>query len=151
VLKAIAAGYLSPCVNVPPPGYWFRMTRLGCCCSGSSPGKVLSPVRFFWAAPGDGLGAGESYEVAACLEMQEETGFWLDDPGPQVARRMTTFQLLTGEFISADEHYFRGFWKRKTLELQGAPNPCSNVRSFAKGSSLTKVLPGVLSVDARIS
>ena len=48
----------------------------------------------------------ESYEVAACREMLEETGLRLDDPGPQVARRIATFQLPTGEFISADERFF---------------------------------------------
>jgi 8-oxo-dGTP pyrophosphatase MutT (NUDIX family) len=115
------------------------------------PGQGPLAGQVFRATPGGGLDAGKSQEVAACREMLEETWLQLDDPGPQVARRMTTFQLLTGEFISADEHYFRGFWKRKTPELLGAPNPCSNVRSFAKGSSLTRVLPGVLSVDARIS
>ena len=60
----------------------------------------------FWATPGGGLDAGESYEVAACREMLEETGLRIDDPGPQVARRITTFQLPSGEVVSADERFF---------------------------------------------
>jgi 8-oxo-dGTP diphosphatase len=60
----------------------------------------------FWATPGGGLDTGESYEVAACREMLEETGLRIDHPGPQVARRITKFQLPSGEQVSSDERYF---------------------------------------------
>jgi len=60
----------------------------------------------FWATPGGGLDPGESYEQAACREMLEETGISIDDPGPQVARRIARFELPTGETVTADERYF---------------------------------------------
>jgi 8-oxo-dGTP pyrophosphatase MutT (NUDIX family) len=60
----------------------------------------------FWATPGGGLDAGESYEDAARREMLEETGVSIDDPGPQVAQRTATFQTPDGEMVSADERFF---------------------------------------------
>jgi 8-oxo-dGTP pyrophosphatase MutT (NUDIX family) len=49
---------------------------------------------------------GESFEEAACREMFEETGLRIDDPGRQVARREASFQLPTGEMVTADERFF---------------------------------------------
>ena len=60
----------------------------------------------FWATPGGGLEAGESYEDAACREMLEETGFNISDPGRPVAQRTATFQTPDGEMVSADERFF---------------------------------------------
>jgi 8-oxo-dGTP pyrophosphatase MutT (NUDIX family) len=60
----------------------------------------------YWATPGGGLDPGESFEAAACRELLEETGLRIDDPGPQVARRETSFQLPTGEMVTADERFF---------------------------------------------
>jgi 8-oxo-dGTP diphosphatase len=60
----------------------------------------------FWATPGGGVDPGESFEVAACREMLEETGLRINDPGPQVARRTASFRLLTGEMVTADERFF---------------------------------------------
>jgi 8-oxo-dGTP pyrophosphatase MutT (NUDIX family) len=62
--------------------------------------------QFFWATPGGGVDPGESFEEAACREMLEETGFRVDDPGPQVARREASFPLPTGEMVTADERFF---------------------------------------------
>jgi 8-oxo-dGTP pyrophosphatase MutT (NUDIX family) len=60
----------------------------------------------FWATPGGGVDMGESFEEAACREMFEETGLRIDDPGRQVARREASFQLPTGEMVTADERFF---------------------------------------------
>ncbi|MBV9249154.1 MAG: NUDIX domain-containing protein [Acetobacteraceae bacterium] len=60
----------------------------------------------FWATPGGGLEPGESYEQAACREMLEETGLSIQDPGPQIARRVVTFQLPSGQIVTSDERYF---------------------------------------------
>jgi 8-oxo-dGTP diphosphatase len=60
----------------------------------------------FWATPGGGLDLGETYEQAACREMFEETGLIIGHPGPQIARRITTFQTPDGETVQADERYF---------------------------------------------
>ena len=60
----------------------------------------------FWATPGGGVDHGETFEKAALRELQEETGLFVDDPGPQVARRIASFALPTGEMVEADERYF---------------------------------------------
>ncbi|MDI4664062.1 NUDIX domain-containing protein [Xanthobacter autotrophicus] len=60
----------------------------------------------FWAPPGGGLDAGESFEQAACRELLEETGLHIPHPGPQVARRIVTFTMPDGIAVEADERYF---------------------------------------------
>jgi 8-oxo-dGTP pyrophosphatase MutT (NUDIX family) len=62
--------------------------------------------RNFWATPGGGLDPGESYAQAACRELREETGFALDDSGPEVAQRIVCFQMPDGEMVRADERFF---------------------------------------------
>ena len=62
-------------------------------------------VQAFWATPGGGVDPDESFEEAACREMLEETGLRIDDPGRQVARREASFQLPTGEMVTADERF----------------------------------------------
>jgi 8-oxo-dGTP pyrophosphatase MutT (NUDIX family) len=62
--------------------------------------------RSFWATPGGGLKADESYEQAACRELFEETGLSIDDPGPVVDQRIVTFQTPDGDMVRADERYF---------------------------------------------
>ncbi len=47
----------------------------------------------YWATPGGGLEANETFETAAILELKEETGIVIDDPGAQVARRECVLQL----------------------------------------------------------
>ena len=60
----------------------------------------------FWATPGGALEPGETFEEAARREMFEETGLQIADAGPQVAQRIASFKLTTGETVIADERFF---------------------------------------------
>lgn len=61
----------------------------------------------YWATPGGGLEAGETFEDAAIRELWEETGINIDDPGSQIARRQFDLQLPDGEIVLSDERYYR--------------------------------------------
>lgn len=60
----------------------------------------------FWATPGGGLEAGESYEAAARRELFEEVGLRVPHLGNEIAQRIATFTLPSGEVVEADERYF---------------------------------------------
>jgi len=60
----------------------------------------------FWATPGGGVDPSESYVQAARRELFEEIGLLIDDPGPEVDRRIVTFQTPEGETVRADERFF---------------------------------------------
>ncbi|RZL28418.1 MAG: NUDIX domain-containing protein [Sphingomonas sp.] len=60
----------------------------------------------FWATPGGGLAEGEAFEQAAIRELFEETGVVVETAGRQVAQRLASFVLPTGEIVEADERYF---------------------------------------------
>lgn len=62
--------------------------------------------KVFWATPGGELEPGETFEQAARREMFEETGLQIDAAGPELGRRIATFELSTGEMIRADERFF---------------------------------------------
>lgn len=60
----------------------------------------------YWATPGGGVEAGETYEMAAIRELREETGIVVDDIGPLVAAREQLFVVDSGETVRDIERYF---------------------------------------------
>jgi 8-oxo-dGTP pyrophosphatase MutT (NUDIX family) len=70
---------------------------------GGDPARPEAGV--WWFLPGGGLASAESFEDAAVREVQEETGYVIDDPGPIVLRREFDFQF-NGRRWRADEVYF---------------------------------------------
>jgi 8-oxo-dGTP pyrophosphatase MutT (NUDIX family) len=82
-----------------------------------SPGKRVLLFRFvhtrgalagkdYWATPGGGLEAGETYQQAAIRELKEETGFQALTLDEQVLERQFPLQLPDGETVLASERYF---------------------------------------------
>lgn len=62
--------------------------------------------RVFWATPGGAVDEGESFAQAARRELLEETGIAIEDAGPAVHIRHTSFKAPDGEEVSAEEYYF---------------------------------------------
>jgi 8-oxo-dGTP diphosphatase len=60
----------------------------------------------YWATPGGGLEAGESFADAARRELFEETGILRDEVGQEVAEREFVLKLYDGESVMADERFF---------------------------------------------
>jgi len=60
----------------------------------------------YWATPGGGLEAEETFEVAAIRELCEETGIRVAGVGAPVAHRSFNLRMADGEWVTALEQYY---------------------------------------------
>lgn len=60
----------------------------------------------YWATPGGGVEAGETFAAAAIRELREETGIEVEAVAAPVRDRRVTLMLPCGETVLAIEQYF---------------------------------------------
>src|SRR5450830_34986 len=73
----------------------------------------------YWATPGGGLEAGETFEAAAIRELKEETGFEAPALSRHDAVREFPLRLPDGETVLARERYFVVHVDDEQLSRQG--------------------------------
>jgi 8-oxo-dGTP pyrophosphatase MutT (NUDIX family) len=91
------------CFDDRPPDCWFLIQTIAFRFEHKK-GALIGQT--FWATPGGGLAEGKAFEQAAIRELFEETGVVVETAGRQVAQRLASFVLPTGEIVEADERYF---------------------------------------------
>ena len=73
----------------------------------------------FWATPGGGVESGETFEQAACRELKEETGIYIDDVGQAVTERTFEMTLPSGEVVLAHERFYLIKIENKAINTSG--------------------------------
>jgi 8-oxo-dGTP diphosphatase len=73
----------------------------------------------YWATPGGGVEAGETFERAAIRELHEECGIRVNSIGEPLAQKEFELQLPDGEWVVADERYYRVDVKDTVLTRDG--------------------------------
>src|SRR3954449_12259077 len=106
--RTAAWAYVSPSSTAPP-----GVAQYVCPANAALAGQT------YWANPGGAVEEGETYAQAAVRELPEETGIQLASAGESVARHEFELQLPDGEWVIADERYFRVATQHREISRAG--------------------------------